>query len=79
MKWEKLNLILSYLTNTKVLIINTNSGEEIKIEAGTMAIDFSLDWIQIDSGGISPQTIPWEEVSLLTFEFKNGKSLSLAL
>ncbi len=79
MDWEKLRQILSYLTTAKILTITTANGEEIKIKVGTMAVDFYLEWIKIDAESASPRTIPWNQISMLVFEFENGKSLSLAL
>lgn len=79
MDWEKLRQILNCLTNTKILTVTTIIGEEIKIERGAMSVDFCLKWIKIDSGGASPRTFSWNQISMLTFEFENGKSLSLAL
>lgn len=79
MDWKKLRQILSYLTTTKILTITTTSGEEIKIKAGTMAVDFCVEWIKIEAGSDNPRTIFWNQISMLVFEFENGKSLSLAL
>lgn len=79
MDWQKLKQILNYLTNTKTLIITLKNGEEIRIKAGTMAVDFCTEWIKIDSENNNPRLINWNQISMITFEFNNRKSLSLAL
>lgn len=79
MNLKILSQIYNYLTNTKKFIITTTDGQEIGIEAGTKAIDFSLMEMTIDPDTDNPQVISWTQVAMLTFEYSNGKSLSITL